>query len=154
MAFVRHTAWQGRAADVDVVRDLMIHDIDLALTLARARVAAVAASGAAVITTSYDVAEARIEVASGCRLTADFAAPGLSVTSHAEGGPIENETIPLASADNLAAEIKAFLGSIETGATATVDGRAGLDAVQVADMILAAIARRAVSPSVNGDATP
>jgi predicted dehydrogenase len=178
MAFVRHTAWQGRAADVDVVRDLMIHDIDLALTLARARVAAVAASGAAVITTSYDVAEARIEFAtgavatlvasrvaarpvrtaevimSGCRLTADFAAPGLSVTSHAEGGPIENETIPLASADNLAAEIKAFLGSIETGATATVDGRAGLDAVQVADMILAAIARRAVSPSLNGDATP
>src|SRR5436190_13258367 len=63
MSFVRHTVWQGRGADVDVVRDLMIHDIDLAVTLAGTPVVSIAASGAAVVTTSYDVAEARIEFA-------------------------------------------------------------------------------------------
>jgi predicted dehydrogenase len=178
MSFIRHSTWQGRAADVDVVRDLMIHDIDLALALARSPVTAVAASGATVVSANYDIAEARIEFAAGmvatlaasrvaarplrtaevvmpgCRLTADFAGPGLSLTSRAEGAASENETIALASADNLAAEITAFLHSIETGAAAQVDGRAGLDAVQVADMILSAIARRSVSPSFNGDATP
>jgi predicted dehydrogenase len=177
MSFVRHAVWQGRAADVDVVRDLMIHDIDLALTLAGAPVVSVAASGASVVTTSHDVAEARIEFASGavatlaasrvaaravrtaevimpgCRFTADFAAPSLSMTGHAESGPVESRTIPLVSADNLAAEIAAFLGSIETGASAFVDGRAGLDAVRVADMILSAIARRAAGSPLNGDAT-
>ena len=175
MSFVRHTVWQGRGADVDVVRDLMIHDIDLALTLAGAAVVSVAASGAAVVTTSYDVAEARIEFATGavavlaasrvaavpvrtaevvvpgCRLTADFAAPALSLTSRSGSEPARTEAIPLAPADNLASEITAFLASVGSGAPTLVDGPAGLDAVRVADMILAAIARRAASPK--GDLT-
>ena len=149
MSFVRHTVWQGRGADVDVVRDLMIHDIDLALTLAGAPVVSIAASGAAVVTTSCDVAEARIEFATGaiavlaasrvaaepvrtaevvvpgCRLTADFAAPALSLTSRSGSEPARTEAIPLAPADNLGAEITAFLASVGTGAPTLVDGPAG-----------------------------
>ena len=49
MSFVRHAVWQGRSADVDVVRDLMIHDIDLALTLAGAPVVSVAFTVAVVV---------------------------------------------------------------------------------------------------------
>jgi predicted dehydrogenase len=174
MSFVRHTAWQGRAADVDVVRDLMIHDIDLALTLDGGPVTSLAASGAAVVTTSYDVAEARVEFASGavatlsasraaarpvriaevvmpgCRLTADFAAPALSITRAGDAEAIEDETIPLVATDNLGAEIRAFLASVGGGGPALVDGRAGLDAVHVADLILSAIARRGTS-SMGGE---
>ncbi len=177
LSFVRHAVWQGRAADVDVVRDLMIHDIDLALTLAASPVAAVAASGASVATPAIDVAEARIEFASGMvatlaasrvaarpvracevvmpgsRITADFAGPGLSITAHDGSAPVRSETVALAAADNLAAELAAFVGSVATGSPAIVDGRAGLDAVAVADMILAAIARRSATAPAPGGTT-
>jgi predicted dehydrogenase len=62
---VRRTPWSGRAVDVDVVLDLMIHDIDLVLTLAGAPVISVAASGVLVATNHNDVAEARVVFENG-----------------------------------------------------------------------------------------
>src|SRR5260370_12784052 len=55
-----------RGADVDVVLDLMIHDLDLALTLAKAPVSEVSACGFRVLTEEIDIANARIEFADGC----------------------------------------------------------------------------------------
>jgi predicted dehydrogenase len=89
-------------------------------------------------------------VVPGCRLTADFAGPALSLTSRSRGEPVRTEAIQLDPADSLGAEITAFLASVAGGAPALVDGRAGLDAVRVADMILTAIARRASSPKGDG----
>ena len=51
----------------------------------------------------------------------------------------------LAAADNLGSEISAFLESVRNGAPPPVDGMAGLDAMKVADMILAAISRGQIS---------
>ncbi len=164
----RSTPWTGRNADVDVVLDLMIHDIDLALALVRSPVVSVEASGESVMTPWNDTAEARLTFANGAvatlmasrvatspartavvteagkRYAADLGGPSLTVIS-GEGAAALVEAIPLAPGDNLGAEIAGFLESVRTGHPPLVDGRAGLDAVRVADMILAAIAGRRVS---------
>ena len=56
---------QARAGDVDVITDLMIHDIDLVLAIVRAPVDSVSALGASVITQHVDIANARLEFANG-----------------------------------------------------------------------------------------
>jgi predicted dehydrogenase len=55
-----------RGADVDVVRDLMIHDLDILQKLLAAEPERVEATGVPVVTDKIDVASARIEFASGC----------------------------------------------------------------------------------------
>jgi predicted dehydrogenase len=55
-----------RGADVDVVLDLMIHDIDLALSLAGSEVSEVRACGFSVLTPGIDIANVYIEFTSGC----------------------------------------------------------------------------------------
>ncbi|MGH8704457.1 MAG: Gfo/Idh/MocA family protein, partial [Burkholderiales bacterium] len=62
----RLSAFKPRGTDVDVVLDLMIHDLDLVLALARAPVEGVSACGFRVLTGAIDIANARIEFADGC----------------------------------------------------------------------------------------
>jgi predicted dehydrogenase len=167
---IRHSPWNGRSTDVDVVLDLMIHDIDLALALIGEPVTSVEATGTAVKTAHNDIANATLRFANGAvaklsasrvadkptrtlsveepgrAYTADLGAPSLSVTAGGSTG-----TIPVEPADNLGAEIAAFLDSVATGSPPLVDGRAGLAAVAVAEMILAAISPTRASPSPNGD---
>lgn len=168
---VRRTPWSGRALDVDVVLDLMIHDIDLVLTLAGSEVTSVAATGVSVATRHNDVVEARVTFANGIvatlatsrvaagpersvavteagrRLMADLAKPELTIVSAAAGGGIAEERIALDRADNLAAEVDAFLASVASGDPPPVDGRAGLDALKLAESILEAAGNR-LAPSV------
>jgi predicted dehydrogenase len=61
----RLAPFKARGTDVDVILDLMIHDLDLALALARAPVERVSASGFRVLTDAIDIANARIEFADG-----------------------------------------------------------------------------------------
>ena len=62
----RLAPFKARGTDVDVVLDLMIHDLDLVLALAKAPVEQVSASGFRVLTDAIDIANARIEFADGC----------------------------------------------------------------------------------------
>ena len=159
----RRTKWTGRSADVDVILDLMIHDIDLVLTLAGAPVASVAASGAAVMSDATDEAEAWLTFTNGLIATlsasrvatdnervltitepdttyaADLSGPSLAITRRRVSGA-SAEAMALSSHDNLGAEIDAFLTSVATGAPPEVDGRAGLAALEIAERIRAAIA--------------
>ena len=162
IAAVRQTKWSGRSADVDVVLDLMIHDIDLVLTLAGAPVVSVAANGDSTVSGLTDEAEAWLTFANGVSATlsasrsapenrrqltvtepalvyvADLGGPTLSIrhrVSHAEA-----EMVPLTPHDNLGAEIAAFLDSVATGRPPLVDGRAGAAALAIAERIQAAIA--------------
>ncbi len=162
IAAVRRTGWTGRSADVDVVLDLMIHDIDLVLTLAGSPVESVAANGSSSVSGLTDDAEAWLTFANGIVATlsasrsatenqrqltvtepgltyvADLAGPTLSVRSRA--GHAVAETIPLIPHDNLGVEIAAFLDSVATGAPPLVDGQAGVAALAIAERIRAAIA--------------
>jgi predicted dehydrogenase len=55
-----------RGTDVPVVLDLMIHDIDVLLSVVESNVKYVSASGVAVISTTPDITNARIEFENGC----------------------------------------------------------------------------------------
>jgi predicted dehydrogenase len=166
IASVRRTGWTGRSVDVDVILDLMIHDIDLVLTLAGAPVASVAAGGEVFASGLIDEAEAWLTFANGTiatlsasrvasdsarRLTvtqpdavliADLAAPSLTEVARSRPGA-RPQAVPLAARDNLGAEIDSFLKCVATGATPVVDGAAGVAALEVAERIQAAIAETA-----------
>ncbi len=62
----RLSPFNPRANDVSVVLDLMIHDIDIILALVDAPVERIDASGGAVLTSGLDIANARLNFASGC----------------------------------------------------------------------------------------
>lgn len=62
----RLAPFNPRATDVNVVLDLMIHDIDIILDIVRSDIKAVSASGTKVLTDTIDIANARLEFESGC----------------------------------------------------------------------------------------
>jgi len=153
----------------------MIHDIDLVLTLAASPVVSVEATGVSVSTAHNDAVEARVTFANGVvatlatsrvaaaaertvavtepgrRLMADLAKPELTIVSGAREGGIAEERIVLDKGDNLRAEVDAFLTSVAMGTPPQVDGRAGLDALKLAEAILEAVAsRRAALPVPHG----
>jgi len=172
----RIAPWKGRAIDVDVVLDLMIHDIDLVLALVGSEVVAVEAIGSPVLAPTNDFAQVQLRFANGTvahlhasRIadrsertikvveadrywSADLAAR--TVTSFPRGHAVvaQNE-IAVPPSDNLALEIDAFLDSIAGASRPVVDGRAGLDALVVADMIIQRIgrAKRPASSVLIGD---
>ena len=62
----RLAEFNPRGTDVPVVLDLMIHDIDIILSVVKSKVKNVSASGVSVISETPDIANARIEFESGC----------------------------------------------------------------------------------------
>ena len=62
----RLAQFNPRGTDVSVILDLMIHDIDIVLTLVKSPVKRISASGVAVISETADIANARIEFDNGC----------------------------------------------------------------------------------------
>ncbi|OUV61959.1 MAG: oxidoreductase [Gammaproteobacteria bacterium TMED119] len=62
----RLAEFNPRGTDVPVVLDLMIHDIDILLSIVKAKVRSVSASGVSVISSTPDIANARIEFENGC----------------------------------------------------------------------------------------
>jgi len=73
---VRASRFPGRCLDVGVVMDLMIHDIDLVLSLTQAPISNVRATGMAVVSGHEDIAEARLEFE--CGLVANLKASRIS----------------------------------------------------------------------------
>src|SRR4029077_17608867 len=62
----RLAEFNPRGTDVSVVHDLMIHDIDVVLSVVKSSVKKISASGVAVVSDSPDIANARIEFDNGC----------------------------------------------------------------------------------------
>ncbi len=62
----RISPFTGRSTDVDVVLDLMIHDLDLVLSLVHAEVKNVSAQGICFVSELYDTVNARVEFSDGC----------------------------------------------------------------------------------------
>jgi len=59
-------AFPDRSLDIDVVFDLMIHDLDIILALVKAEPTSIEAVGVPVLTDKYDIANARLRFSSGC----------------------------------------------------------------------------------------
>ena len=62
----RLAMFNPRGTDVSVVLDLMIHDIDVILSIVESKVKAIHASGVSIVSTTPDIANARIEFENGC----------------------------------------------------------------------------------------
>ncbi len=62
----RLAQFNPRGTDVSVVLDLMIHDIDIILSVVKSNIKRISASGVAVVSDSPDIANARIEFDNGC----------------------------------------------------------------------------------------
>jgi len=62
----RLAQFNPRGTDVPVVLDLMIHDIDIVLSVVKSRVKKISASGVSIVSDSHDIANARIEFENGC----------------------------------------------------------------------------------------
>jgi len=158
----------GRGTDVDVVLDLMIHDIDIVLTLVKSSVTAVSAVGVPVVTGQVDIANARLEFASGCvanitasRVTGerlrkirvfqrdtyfvlDYASQELNVfrktpDDGSGNGRMTRVEVPVARVEPLRQELSDFLKSVRTRRQPLVPGEAGREAVAVAAQIIEAL---------------
>jgi predicted dehydrogenase len=165
----RISQWKPRATDVDVVLDLMIHDVDIILGLVKSPVARIDAAGAPVLNPTEDVASARITFEDGCgaNVTASrisgktqrtmriFQPDSYIVCDFAErrisrfvrkGDPsiqgpeaIDAVAWEVPHHDSLAKEIGEFVSCIRSGRTPTVDGRAGEEALRITSMINGAL---------------
>ena len=164
----RLAPFKARGTDVDVVLDLMIHDLDLVLALARAEVEAVSACGFRVLTDAIDIANARIEFADGCvasvsasrvsqsavrklrvfrreeYVSADLQGHRLRHVRRNNGGIGETET-RFERADALRLQTEAFLRAVREGGAPEVsgdEGRRALDlALRVGELIRARLER-------------
>ncbi len=152
-----------RSLDVDVVYDLMIHDLDLVLWLADSPVREVRAVGLPVLSDKVDIANARVEFESGAvaNLTAsrvstekvrkfryfqpdeyvsiDFTRRDVLVVKvdRAEGTPqIGFRKLETGAGDPLRAEIEAFLHSVRTRTPPLVGGEEGRRALALAEQVM------------------
>ncbi len=154
----RLAPFKPRGTDVSVVLDLMIHDVDLILSVVDSPVREVRASGAPVLTDGVDIGNARIEFANGCvanitasrvsagtlrkmrlfqkdeYLAIDFGERQLSVARRQDGAepPIATEQVQVPAGDALMSEVRAFVEAVRTGAPAPVSGEDGQRALALA----------------------
>ena len=151
----RLAPFKARGTDVDVVLDLMIHDLDLVLALAKAPIEQVSASGFRVLTDAIDIANARIEFADGCiasvsasrvsqspvrklrvfrhdaYVSADLQEQRLRHVKKGGDGIVESEQA-FERADELRAQAEAFLQAVRGGAAPLVTGEQGRQALALA----------------------
>jgi len=152
-------SFSARSLDIDVVLDLMIHDLDIILALIKDEVVGIKSSGIHVLSEKVDIAEARLEFKSGCvaTLTASRVHQGkvrklriFEPTSYYSIDYIDQEvkvfplhgrqtdikTLKIQKEEPLKKELKNFLDSVRTGKTNKVTGEEGLRALRLAYSVL------------------
>jgi hypothetical protein len=158
----RLALFNERGLEVDVILDLMIHDIDIALHIVKAPVEHIRASGVSVLTPLPDIANVRIEFANSavanltasrisvknlrklrifqenCYVSADYADKRAYLVykekeSDEAGYPqISIEELEIEGKDALEEEVVSFLEAARSGGKPVVDGWAGRQALAVA----------------------
>jgi predicted dehydrogenase len=161
----RLAAYTPRSLDIDVVLDLMIHDLDIVLSLVRAPVKEVRAVGIAVLSKKADIANARVEFDNGCvaNLTAsrvsfekirklrffqphdyisvDYGTQKGTMVSLRMGRVLENKLEP-PEAEPLRLELESFAACVQRRDTPPVTGEDGLRALELALQVNEQIASR------------
>jgi len=158
----------GRATDVDVVRDLMIHDIDVIQRLVGEEPTRIEAIGVPVITDRVDIANARIGFPGGCvaNLTAsrvspkpmrrirffqrdgyfsiDFLEQAVAIARRLESGPdgtreIDLQRLEIDSEDALISQLHSFIEALRTGSVRAGAAHEGLSALRTALRVIDAM---------------
>ena len=166
----RLSAFPERSLDVDVVFDVMIHDLDIILSVDGSEVTSVEAVGINVLTPKVDIANARLKFASGCvaNITAsrisrepvrkvrffqqdsyvsiDYAAKEVEawrLTPQPEGRPkIEGGPVAVPAGEPLAAELADFVAAVRDKRAPAVSGADGRRALALAARVHEAMAIR------------
>jgi predicted dehydrogenase len=154
--------WVGRSLDIDVLLDLMIHDLNLVLSLTGTEVVDVRAVGVPVLTDKVDITNVRLELSSGAvaNLTASRVSQDrvrkvrfFSSESYISVDTKEQEVkgyrlvdraiqpidITVTKKEPLRAELEAFLACVRDRSRPLVDGRDGVAAVALAARVAEAI---------------
>jgi len=159
-------SFKPRGTDVDVVLDLMIHDLDIILGIVDSPLASIHSVGAPLVTANSDIANCRLIFENGCTanvtasrisrqntrkmrifqpdsyITVDFGNKEFSIITnkgerHKDGQPVEEVTsFSFPEKDALATEIKAFILNVRQRTTPKIGGRQGRQALRTALMII------------------
>jgi predicted dehydrogenase len=152
-------SFSARSLDIDVVLDLMIHDLDIILALIKDEVVAIKSSGIHVVSEKTDIANARLEFRSGCvaSLTASRVHQGkvrkLRIFEPAsyysidyidqevkvfplDGRQTDIKTLKIQKDEPLKKELKNFLECVDTGKRNKVTGAEGLRALRLAHDVI------------------
>jgi predicted dehydrogenase len=151
--------FSGRSLDIDVLLDLMIHDINLVLSLLGSKVARIDAVGVPVLTEKVDIANVRLELESGCvvnltasRVSADRIrkirffgrdsyisvdtkeqeVKGYRLEETSAGRSIQPIAVSVERKEPLRAELEAFLRSVSDRSRPLVTAEDGLAALELA----------------------
>ncbi len=171
-----------RGTDVDVILDLMVHDLDILLHFVRSPVESVDAVGVSVLSDKVDIANARLRFASGCvaNITASrvtgktmqkirfFGIEGyhavdyqkrklvsLGRKSSADGQvTIMENPVEIKEQDPLEEEVRAFVQAVANRTPPPVSGREGRDALELALRINAAIDQNRIGVPLGNLAAP
>jgi len=157
----RMGGFKARATDVDVISDLMIHDIDIIMSLIDSEITSISASGTAVLTDHLDIANARLEFANGAAanvtasriskedsrrirvfepkhyLSLDFIGQRLEratavPSKESEWDEIVSDVVDIDPVMPLDEELASFVDAIINNKQPLVDGETGLKALDVA----------------------
>lgn len=167
----RLSPFPARSVDIDVIFDLMIHDIDLMLAMVNSPIKSIHASGFPVLTSQIDIANCRFEFENGCvanltssrisltrvrkfRIfsgnaylsldlqTGNFEHYGRNAGETDLAKAISHESGTLQVADALQEEIRDFVTAVRDGRPPLVSGRDGLRAIEVAEKVVADVQAR------------
>ncbi len=159
----RLSPFPDRSVDIDVILDLMIHDIDIILNIVKSPISHIDAVGVPIITSQVDIVNARLNFDSGCvanvtasrvstekmrkirifqsdaYISIDYAAQKITVYKRVDGGSdgfsIVRQDMEISPSDYLGDEIKSFVDAVRTRNNPSVTGRDGKRALEVAMMI-------------------
>jgi predicted dehydrogenase len=152
-------SFSARSLDIDVVLDLMIHDLDIIMALIKDEVSVIRATGIHVLSEKVDIANARLEFKGGCvaTLTASRVHQGkvrklriFEPTVYYSIDYIDQEvvvfpldrrqtnikTLRIQKEEPLKKELRSFLDCIRLGKTSKVTGEEGLRALRLAHGVL------------------
>lgn len=155
----RLSPYPGRSTDIGVVMDMMIHDIEIILHLVKSPVQSIDAVGISVLSTSEDIANARIRFESGCiaNITTSRISPEkmrkirvfqedayLSLDYQKQAGEIyrknghqiTREAIPVFKDEPLKKQLESFLDCVRTKTTPKVSGAHASEALKLASKII------------------
>jgi predicted dehydrogenase len=165
----RLSLFTPRSLDVDVVLDLMIHDLDIVLSLVNEQPSEIRAAGISVLSPKVDIANVRLAFANGCvanltasrvsteqvrklrvfqpgqYITVDYSrqdAARLSVSPPQHKGQqprIGFSPLPVEKHEPLQQELESFFESVRTRKHPLVDARQATEALRVAEAILVKI---------------
>lgn len=168
----RLASFNPRSLDIDVVLDLMIHDLDVVSSLVRSDIQHVEAIGVPVLTERADIANARLRFKSGCvaNLTASriseekmrklrvweresyvsldyLAQEAWSYRLEKGEGRLEvvRQKLPTESQEPLKRELEDFLEAVIAGGTPRVSGEDGLQALRLAHRVMEAMGKNSGS---------